>query len=305
MKSKSNKEIDNAFNEINNTFEKLSRQNKKLQWGMIEPIHEKFPFAQNGITAMIAPPGSGKSYNYIKFVAKQEVLFDEPYFELINICSTSSDFDMTVKTFKDAIKKSKVVATKDVDLLPWINKYLKRILKYNAINDCVLSKLKNVDEILQKSIDKHKLMKKEKLLKYCATKLSQYQWKTIPHRCLLIMDDFASHPLLRSKETELCRMLKKLRHFYINVMICVQTVKSITLDLKRILTDVILFPGVSRDGFFDLIKEGPFGSFDAKLLWNSYKDLNDRRIMFIIYCIAGKVVIIMPDKNNNKKKIYK
>lgn len=298
MKARTNREIDKAFADINKNFDELAKHNKRLKEGYIVPIHEKFPFAQNGITAIIAPPGSGKSYNYIKLCAKQEVLFDEPYFELINICSTSSKFDMTVKTFKDAIKNSKIVATKDVDLLGWINKYLKRILKYNAINDCLFSNLKDIDETLQKSLDKHRLHKKDKLLKYCAQKLAQYQWKTFPHRCLLIMDDFASHPLLRSKETELCRMLKKLRHFYINVMICVQTVKSIPLDLKRILTDVILFPGIGRDGFLELLKEGPFGAFDAKQLWESYRVLKDRRTMFVIYCIAGKVVITYPDNKN-------
>ena len=50
-------------------------------------------------------------------------------------------------------------------------------------------------------------------MRYIVNKLSKYQWKTYPHRCLLILDDFASHPLLRSKETDLSRLLKKLRHF--------------------------------------------------------------------------------------------
>ena len=80
-------------------------------------------------------------------------------------------------------------------------------------------------------IMKHNLAnKKPKVMKYIINKLMKYNWRTFPHRCLLILDDFANHALLRSKETDLSRLLKKLRHFHINVMICVQTVKLALLQ---------------------------------------------------------------------------
>ena len=56
----------------------------------MKPIDDKFAYAQNGITAMIAPVGCGKSYNYLKLMAKQEHIFNEPFFELSAICSTSN-----------------------------------------------------------------------------------------------------------------------------------------------------------------------------------------------------------------------
>ena len=58
----------------------------------------------------------------MKLSAKQEVLFAEPFFELIVICSTSANFDQTVKTFSPAIQKSKLIAVKDTELLDWLNK---------------------------------------------------------------------------------------------------------------------------------------------------------------------------------------
>jgi hypothetical protein len=177
---------------------------------------------------------------------QQEVLFDDAFYELIVICSTSNKFDATVNAFKPLITKSKLVAIKDTDLLEFLNKYMRRILKFNALNKYMVNS-KDVDEEMTRLCNKHQLKLDstkpkdvEKLIKYVTNKIEKYQWRTFPHRCLLVLDDFASHPLLRSKENELPRLLKKLRHFNINVIICVQTTRSIPRDIKRILSDCII-----------------------------------------------------------------
>ena len=284
--------IDEKFKEIDKLFDKLSEKNKiQLENAQIKPIHNKFPFAQNGICAFIAPMGSGKSYNYMKLAAKQEVLYDEPFFELVVICSTSAKFDQTVLTFLPSIKKSKIVSVKDTELLDYLNKYMTRILKYNSLIEYINSDCKNINEELNRLIMKHNLSMK--LMKYIVNKLCKYKWRTFPHRCLLILDDFANHALLRSKETDLSRLLKKLRHFHINVMICVQTVKSISKDIKRTLSDIVLFPGISQYDFEDLIKESPASSFDFKKLWEEYNKLKDFHATFTIHIKAKCIKINM------------
>ena len=116
MKRNSDKEIEEAFKKVDEQFDKISRLNAdELGYAQLKPIDKSFAYAQNGITAMIAPVGSGKSYNYLKIMAKQEQLFNEPFYELIVICSTSAKFDKTVMTFKEAVKKSKIVPVKDSD----------------------------------------------------------------------------------------------------------------------------------------------------------------------------------------------
>ena len=197
--------IEEKFREIDKLFDKLSAKNKvQLENAQIKPIHAKYPFAQNGICAFIAPMGSGKSYNYMKLAAQQEVLNDEPFFELIVICSTSAKFGQTVQTFLPSIKKSKIVSVKDTELLDWLNKYMRRILKYNSINEYINTNCKNINDELMRLIMKHNLAnKKPKVMKYIINKLMKYNWRTFPHRCLLILDDFANHALLRSKETDL------------------------------------------------------------------------------------------------------
>ena len=293
--------IEEKFKKIDELFEKIQTKNKfDLENAMIKPVHEKFPLAQNGIVGLIAPPGSGKSFTYLKLAAQQEQLFNEPFFELIVICSTSNKFDKTVEAYKDVIQKSKLVALKDSDLLSWLNKYMRRILKYNAMMKFIQSDFKEENEEMTRILNKHRFKQNGKqtekqkydMVKYIANKLSKYGWKTFPHRCLLILDDFASHPLVRSKETEMSRLLKKLRHFNINVMICVQTSKSISKDIKRICTDFILFPGLSETDFIDLMKESMAGKFDRKELWNQYHALTNQHDSFRIHIYANKVIIV-------------
>ena len=304
MKRLSDKDIDENFRKVDELFNKISNRNKEeLGYAQLKPIDEKFPFAQNGITAMIAPVGSGKSYNYLKLMAKQENLFEQPFYELIVICSTSSKFDKTVQTFKEAIKKSKIVAVKDTDLLDYLNEYMSRILVYNEIMKFVNGGLKwdKMSDELRELLIKHTGIHSfntpktiQKGIKWIAETLREFGWKTYPHRCLLILDDFASHPLLRSKETEMSRLLKKLRHFNINVIICVQTVKSIPKDLKRGLQDMILFPGINQEDFFDLMKEVNTNFIDHKQLWEQYRKLDNQHTTVTLHLNARRVIINIP-----------
>ena len=287
------KNIEKEFNVIDEVFNKImAKQRAELENAAIKPIDEKLPFAQNGITGLIAPPGSGKTYTYLKLICQQEVLREEPFFELVVICSTSAKFDKTVETFKDAIKKSKLVCVKDSDLLAWLNKYMRRILKYNAMINYINSNFKKKDDEIERVLSKHRFKNKNKEVEYLCHKLVKYNWKTYPHRCLLIMDDFASSPLIRSKETEMSRLLKKLRHFNINVMICVQTAKSLSKDIKRICTDFVLFPGLSEDDFMELMKESMAGKFDRKQLWNEYHKMTNQHDSLRIHIYASKILIV-------------
>ena len=294
--------IDQAFKDIDKQFDKVQQKNKYLKYALLTPIHHKYPYAQNGITAMIASMGSGKTYTYLKLMKQQEVLFDDAFYELIVLCSTSNKFDATVNAFKPLITKSKLVAIKDTDLLEFLNKYMRRILKFNALNKYMKDR-KDIDEELERICNKHQLKLDstkpkdvEKVVKYVCNKIEKYQWRTFPHRCLLVLDDFASHPLLRSKENELPRLLKKLRHFNINVIICVQTTRSIPRDIKRILSDCIIFPGISRDDFYDLMKEGPFGEFDTDECYTSYKALTNKHDRMVFHIAANRIIVHKADK---------
>jgi len=287
--------IDEKFRKIDERFDQLSQKNKEeLENAKIKSIHELYPFAQNGITVFIAGMGSGKSYNCLKLIAKQEVLFNEPFYETVVLCSTSGEFDKTVKVFKKAIKKSKLIAIKDSDLLAFLENYMAKVLLYNTLTKFVNDGLKNPDEDMQKIIKDQNLHNPKRAIEYISKKLKEIGWRTYPHRLLLVCDDFASHPLLKRKEDPLSRMLKKLRHFNINVIIIVQTVKSIPKDLKRNLSDCVIFPGISKKDFYELIMESSLSCFDLDQLWNEYIRIRNPHAMFKMHVAARKIVITFP-----------
>ncbi len=291
LKAKSKRDIEEAFNKIDETFERLTGS-KSLKEARIEPFHESFPLAKNGICAMIAPMGAGKSYTYSKLCAKQEVIkSDGPIFETIVICSTSAEFDKTVQTFTALLKRSKLIMVKDDELLNFLDKYSKRMLKYSAMMDYLDNNFTKPSIVMEEIIKKHGLGSRKKQLAHISKKMAKYGWSSHPHRMLLILDDFASHPLIKSRDAPLSRMLKKLRHYYINVIICVQTVKSIPKDIKRCLADVMLFPGISREDFDDLLKEVPLGTLDAGSLTRSYYALKNDHDLFAVYLKAKRIVV--------------
>ena len=73
MKSKFKKIVD-AFNIISTEYE------DEIANVLIKPIHEDFLFAQNGICAFISGMGRGKTDNYLKMIAQEEVLFPNEFF---------------------------------------------------------------------------------------------------------------------------------------------------------------------------------------------------------------------------------
>ena len=131
-----------------------------------------------------------------------------------------------------------------------------------------------------------------KMIKFTSNKLTEIGWKTHPSRLLLILEDFSSHPLLKRKETDLSRFLKKLRHFNINVIICVQTTKSIPKDLKRNLNDVVLFPRINEEDFKYLVKESSTGSLGSPdKLWDEYQKIRDPQTMISYHITANRIVV--------------
>ena len=295
------KSINKKFDDIDKLMEKNSKKNKfMLDNAKIEPIHPSYLWSSNGICAYIATMGSGKSYTVMRNILQQEQLGQEPYYELVAYCGTSNGFDQTIEAQKESVKKSKLVFVKDTQLLDWLNKYIKRILKYNAIMTLVDSGLKEWNEEMTRVQGKHGLRNLKKTVEYISRKLENYDWKTHPHRCLLILDDFASHPLVRSKESEMSRLLKKLRHFNITVNIIVQTVASLPKEIRRILSDIVLFRGVNEEDFKNFFKAVPC-TYNVKALWEKYKSMKNRRDKMILHLNADKIII---DRYEGKTEIY-
>ena len=281
--------------DVDKLFDDLAAKNKtELNNAKITPIHPKFQFAENGIWVMIGTMGSGKTYNYLKLAARQEDLYKEPFFELVTVCSTSGEFDKTVKTFKSAIEKSHLEFVDDNDLLDYLMKHMAKTMLYNVLMNFLRRDMKKPCDKMLELIKTHGLNNRLKLTNFVSKQIKSIGWNTFPCRMLLILDDFASHPLFKSKSTPLSALLKKLRHFNITVLICVQTVLSIPPDIKRIMSDCILWKGISKKSYKYLLDDSSLNFIDGEKFWKYYSKIKDPHIMIGIHEKAHKIIKYSP-----------
>ena len=282
--------------EVDEILEKVRKKNaKELSYALIKPLTKSYPFCSNGIYLFSAPMGSGKSYEIIRHILISERLFDEPYYSLIVFCSTSGGLDKTVQSFLPKIK-TPIALMPESSLLPFLRRHIKVKKKYYAIVQFMNSNLKKPSQEMTRIITKHGLKKKEQQLKYIAEKLLKYGTDRYPANLLLILDDFAGSPLLQQKESELNRLLTKTRHYNITCIIAVQTVKFVIKNLKRMLTDCILWKGLSRDDWDGFMRELSH-SFDEDILWEQYHQLKDSHSRLELHMIANQYKFILEQED--------
>lgn len=241
--------------EVNRQISKVIQQNKKeLDTALIKPIHSKHPFSSNGLYCFLGKPGSGKTYYIMKHILLSEKLFEKPYYNLIVFCSTSNGLDKTVMAFKEHIK-TPILFINDNDLLQFLEDHIREKMRYYSIYRYVMSDFKKADETMMQIIRTNGLNTRAKIIKYIAGELNRYQTNRYPLNCLVILDDFANNELLTNKKSKLHTFFTKTRHYNITFIIAVQTVKFVPKNVKRMLTDCVLYGGISEDDFKGLMKE--------------------------------------------------
>ena len=290
---------DKIQEEVDEILAKVRKKNmKELNMALIKPLTKDYPFCSNGIYLFSGSMGSGKSYEIMRHILISERLFDEPYYSLIVFCSTSGGLDKTVQAFLPKVK-TPIAFMPDTSLMPFLKRHIKVKKKYYAIIQFMNSNLKKPSQEMERIIIKHGLKKKEQILKYIAEKLLKYNTSRYPANLLLILDDFASHPLLQQKESELNRLLTKTRHYNITCIIAVQTVKFVIKNLKRMLTDAVIWKGLSYDDWTSFMRELSH-SFDEDLLWNQYHQLQDSHSRLELHMIANKYKFVLEGEDVEK-----
>ena len=258
------KQVDDDINKI------IKRNSKELQTALIKPIHKNHPFSSNGLYLFIGKMGSGKTYYIMKHILLSERLFKKPYYNLIVFCSTSNGLDKTVLAFKDKIK-TPILFINDSELLDFLDRHIKEKMRYYSIYKYVMSNFKKIDDTMSELIRLNGLNTKEKIIKFCAGEFNKYNTNRYPLNCLVVLDDFANNELLTSKKSKLHSYFTKTRHYNITFVISVQTVKFVPKNIKRMITDAVLYGGISEDDFNSLLKELPH-PFNIKNLHEEYKN---------------------------------
>jgi hypothetical protein len=267
----------------------LAKKKSILSKSEIKPFKDDYHFSTNGIYLFCGRMGSGKSYTIMKHIFMTEHMFPEEYYDFIIFTSTSGALDKTVETLKSKVK-GKVLYVDDENLLQFLNKHLKHKMKFQSFVKYIEDD--EVDETMQKLIKKHHLDSiikgqlrpdPKKMLNYIKMKSQQYGFKKFPINTLLVLDDFAGHPLIKSSTSDLNRLLTKIRHYYLTVILAIQTWTFVPKNFKRTCTDIVVYKGYSIDDFEKIIKETP-GSFNLEAMWNIYSKLDNPHAYIAFHC---------------------
>jgi hypothetical protein len=230
----------------------------------------------------------------MKHILVTERLFAQPYYDLIIYTSTSNSRDKTVESLGKDVK-TQILFVPDTEILPYLEKHIKRKAKFYSLVKFILHDKPN-DQVIN-ILKKHNFIKASsevdlnKFYRYVYHKFHQYGFKTYPSNTLLILDDFAGHPLIKKEDSSLARIFTKTRHYNLSVILVCQSWRFINRNLKRLCTDICIWKGFSEEDFKNMILQTPT-SQNWKLLYQQYKELPSNHSFIIIHITADQIKFI-------------
>ena len=180
-------------------------------------------------------------------------------------CSTSNGFDKTVLAFKDKIN-TPMLFINDKELKGFIDEHMKEKMRYYSIYKFVMNNFNKHDDHMKSLIIHHRLSTKEKIIKFVTNEFNLYQTNRYPLNCLVVLDDFTNNQLLINHKSPLHTYFTKTRHHNnIIFIITVQIVKFVAKNVKRMLSDVMIYGLLFEEGFIGIMKELPISWNIGKL----------------------------------------
>ena len=285
------------FNEVDSIMTKQIKKNEDvINNSKIEPLSDDYQYCTNGVYFLCAKMSGGKTYFVMKHIMITERLFKQPYYDTIIFTSTSGTLDKTVSSMASQIQ-TPINYVSDTELMPYLIKHLKNKMKFYAVMEFINSDGEEMNEIMEHIIEKYHLFmtyKGEKIydikriIKYCKGKMEKYQFHNYPSNTLLVLDDFAGHDLIKKVDSPLAKIMTKVRHYHLTVIIAAQTWRFINLNLKRLCSDLIIGVGFSMEDFQKMIQQTPSGQ-NWKELWEQYKRLPSKHSKMVIHCVSNEV----------------
>jgi len=258
----------------------LRKAAQELSYATIEPMSPEWPFSTNGIYFFCGKMGSGKTYTIMKHVLVSERLYEDPYYDTIIFTSTSGTLDKTVSAMKKDVR-TPITYVKDTDLMEHLKTHIERKMTYYAVMRFVNSGGEEIDDVMKgileklkpyRIIDRKRVYDWSRIAQYLKQMMSSFGFTQYPSNTLLIMDDFAGHPLLAKVESPLARMLTKTRHYNLTAILAVQTWRFVNLNFKRLCTDIVIWKGFSEEDFKNMLTQTP-NDRNWRELWPQYSSL--------------------------------
>ena len=286
-----------VIKEVNHTLADQIKKNKNdIDHASIQPFSDDYPFSSNGIYLFCGKMGSGKTYTILKHLLVMDKLFGKPYYDQIIFSSTSGTLDKTVEAVKDSIE-TPIEYVKDYDLMDYLQKRIREKMKFYGIVKYIETNGEKETDEMKDIIEKHHLVKwykgewvvdMKKVAMYLIDKLDKWGFQGYPVYDIIVLDDFAGHPLLKKPDSPLNRMLTKTRHYHITAILGIQTWRFVHLNFKRLCTDILIWKGFSMEDFESMIKQTP-NQHNWKELWQQYSAFQDPHDYMALHITAGKI----------------
>jgi hypothetical protein len=152
----------------------------------------------------------------------------------------------------------------------FLKKLFQSKTRFYALNRAFMSNLKDMDEEAHRIFDKHKLVKEPRIAKdlekhdkrnpynYIFNKFMKNQTFEYPSRTLVILDDAAGSALIQNHLAPIVKIIKTCRHVHATFILSAQTVRDSIKDLKRVVSDIVLFKNVPIADVEKVLKEASF-----------------------------------------------
>jgi hypothetical protein len=285
-----------VINEVEKAISTELEKNKQdLEYAQIKPLHEPdYLYSTNGVYLMCGKMGSGKTFWIMRHILICDRLFPKPYYDQVLFTSTSQGLDKTVQTIESQCR-TKITYIPDDKILPHLQKLMKRKMKFYALTQYI--KFKKISKEMEKLIEEKRLYQwnktstkyvpdPKKIAVYFEQKMQKWkEFKGYPSNTLLILDDFAGHPLIRTPETPMNRLFTKTRHYNLTVCLGVQSWRMVCLNFKRLCTDINIYSRYSEVDFKKMINQTPSG-LAWEPLWEEYRNLEDKHAKLVINITA-------------------
>ncbi|MGI6156067.1 MAG: ATPase/DNA packaging protein [Enterococcus lemanii] len=283
-----------AILEVDKILDDKSKKNRKeLDTALILPFSNDYQFCNNGVFFFVGKMGSGKTYNVIRHIMITDRLSEDSFYDQIVISATSGSMDKTSKTFMNECK-APVTTVSDSNLMDFLRKHVRQKAKYYAISKFLESKMTIITDDMRAMINKHDLIKDNgefdmrRLTNYILNKLSKYSFTKSPSNTVLVLDDFGGHKLLNKSDSPLANFITKVRHYNYTVIIMCQTWRHISLNIRRLCTDFVIFQGYSYEDIEAIVRQSGC-SIPFQDIWEKYKQLISPRSYMELHIVSNSV----------------
>jgi hypothetical protein len=131
---------------------------------------------------------------------------------------------------------------------------------------------------------------KKQIALYPLNKIIKYKCNKYPAYLFIVLDDAASSELISKNDRPIIRFLKVCRHMHISCAICVQSVRDIIKELKRLIGDVTLYLYNTHD-YLEKTLEAISTTHTIEEIESVYRNLNGKHGKIIFHSLDNSLEI--------------